>query len=134
MFAQILIKQIDKDEKQTPSNHLKISNDKPILFIPILGRSLKSTKAGLFLSQLLFWYGKGKNKRWIYKTIEEMEKETTLSRKEQDTAITICKKYGLIETKLKGIPAKRNFYINFEAIKKFVEEYVSSLEENDKQD
>lgn len=86
------------------------------------------------MSQLLFWYGKGKNKRWIYKTIEEMEKETTLSRKEQDTAITICKKYGLIETKLKGIPAKRNFYINFEAIKKFVEEYVSSLEENDKQD
>jgi hypothetical protein len=112
---------------------MDILGTKPIAFNPDLAHALGSVKAGLLLSQLLFWCGKGRNPDWVYKTIEEIKKETALSRSEQDNAIIICKKYNLIEVKRKGIPAKRHFKINNEKIIKLLESYYSSLSETDKQ-
>jgi len=109
----------------------RVLSTRPIAFNPDLARSLGSAKAGLLLSQLLFWWEKGRNPNWIYKTIDEMEEETTLSRCEQDNAIKICKNYGLLETKLEGIPAKRHFKLNIQKIIKLLE---SSLQVNDEQD
>jgi len=94
---------------------------RPIAFNPALAKILGSAKAGLFLSQLLFWWGKGHKPDWIYKTIEEITEETTLSREEQDTAIKICKKFGVLEVKLMGIPAKRHFKLNIQKIIKLLE-------------
>ncbi|MDD5098126.1 MAG: hypothetical protein PHD31_00145 [Candidatus Pacebacteria bacterium] len=107
---------------------------RPIAFNPILAHALGSVKAGLLLSQLLFWHGKGKDEKWTYKTAEEFRKETALSRKEQDGAIKICKKYNLISTKLKGIPAKRYFYLHLENIANLLKNYCSTLSKIDKQD
>jgi hypothetical protein len=113
---------------------LDLLGTKPIAFNADLARALGSAKAGLLLSQLLFWYGKGKNPDWIYKTIEDFEKETALTRSEQDTAIKICKKYGTIRVERKGIPAKRHFQINTQKIIELLGAYYSSLQENRKQD
>ena len=96
----------------------RVLGTRPIAFNPDLGRILKSAKAGLLLSQLLFWYEKGHDPEWIYKTIEEMHRETVLTREEQDSAIKICIEKRVLEVKLKGIPAKRHFKLN---IKKIVE-------------
>jgi hypothetical protein len=108
---------------------LTVAGARPIAFNPALAHALGSAKAGLFLSQLLFWCDKGYKDQWIYKTIEEMQKETALSKKEQNTAIKICKKYSLIETKLMGIPAKRHFHLSKDNIIEFLKNYYASLPE-----
>ena len=113
---------------------LNVLGTRPIAFNADLAHALGSAKAGLFLSQLLFWYGKGKNPDWIWKTITEVKKETALSRSEQDTAIKICKKYDIIKVERKGIPAKRHFQLNIEKIVELLKTYYSGLSENDKQD
>lgn len=102
---------------------------KQIAFNPDLARALGSAKAGLFLNQLLFWWDKGSNP-WIYKTIKEVKKETTLSRAEQDSAIKICKRLHLLKVERKGIPAKRYFWLD---IPKIVELLQSTLQERSKQ-
>ena len=89
---------------------------KPISFNPDLARVLGSAKAGLLLSQLLYWHEKGNDPEWIYKTIKEMEEETALSEDEQNTAIKICEKFEVLEKKVKGIPAKRHFRIDIDKI------------------
>lgn len=119
---------------ETQKTIFEIVSTRPVAFNPTLAHALGSVKAGLFLSQLLYWYGKGKDKKWTYKTIEELKQETALSRKEQDFAIKICKKHDLIKVKRKGIPAKRYFYLNIKKIVNLVESYCSSLSTKDKQD
>lgn len=93
---------------------LKVLEAKPVAFNPVLARITGSVKAGLFLSQLLYWWGKEKNDGWIYKTIDEFDEETALSRYEQDEAIKKLKRLKIIEVEIRGIPARRHFKINME--------------------
>lgn len=95
----------------------KYFEKKPILYIAGLSIVFKSTNVGILLSQLLYWQDKGKRKDgWIYKTMEEMRLETGLSRNQQDTAIKKLKEMGILEVKLKQIPAKRHFRINMQQL------------------
>lgn len=55
-----------------------------------------------------------KDKGWFSLSVKEAEKETTLSRFEQETSVTILTEHKLIEKELKGLPAKRCFKINYE--------------------
>ncbi len=98
-----------------------ILGTRPIAFNRDLAKALGSAKAGLLLSQLLYWHKKGKNPEWFYKTIRELEEETTLSRSEQDTAIKICKKFEVLETRIMKTPAKRHFKLNIERIIDLIE-------------
>jgi hypothetical protein len=75
--------------------------------------------ASLLLSQLIFWNGKGMLKDgWTFKTIDEMEAETGLTRTMQDNAISKLNAYDFFEQKLAGIPAKRHFRIDLDILKK----------------
>ncbi len=86
-----------------------------------------SISVGLLLSQMLYWHGKGsKSDGWMYKTVEELKKETGLTRSQQETAIRRCKSHGLMETKLAGIPAKRHFRLDVDML----EELLPSLKIN----
>ena len=100
-----------------------ILTTRPIAFNADLARILGSAKAGIFLSQLLYWNGKGRNPDWIYKTVEEFEKETSLSKEEQLTAQKICVNKGVVEVKLMGLPAKRHFKIYMGKIIKLLDEF-----------
>jgi hypothetical protein len=95
---------------------LEVLGTKPIAFNPILAKLAKSATAGLFMSQLLYWWDKGREKGWIFKTIEEIHCETCLGRSEQDRAIKVWKSLGMLEVKLIGLPAKRHFKINIETL------------------
>jgi hypothetical protein len=108
----------------------EVLGTKQIAFNPDLARALGSANAGILLSQLLYWHKKGADKDWIYKTIDEMQTETSLSRAEQDTAIKICKKFNILEVKLKGIPAKRHFNLDIPKIAELLE---TALSKNDNQ-
>ena len=91
---------------------------RPIAYNPGLAIIFGSTNAGILMSQLLYWHEKGKRPDgWIFKTIEEMYQETGLTRDQQDTAIRLCKKLGVLETKLAGVPAKRHFRLNVQQLK-----------------
>ncbi len=75
-------------------------------------------------------YGSG----WFYYTMDKCEERTVLTRKEQDTAIKILKEKGLIEMQNFGLPAKRHFRINEDAVLSIfnLSKKHSSLTETDK--
>lgn len=109
--------------KNFNSDLIQALGEKPIAFNPILAKISKNIIAGLFLSQILYWHGKGKNKKHFYKTINEFQEETGLTRTQQDGAIQKWKKLGVLTVILKGIPAKRNFEINEERLHEIISEY-----------
>lgn len=57
---------------------------------------------------------------YFYETIEQLHARTSISRREQDTAIKKLKDLGVIETLLKGLPAKRYFRIDEDKLDELV--------------
>lgn len=102
---------------------IELVEAKPIAFNPMLAKAAGSASAGLFLSQLLFWWGKGNlsSRGWIYKTIKEVQEETYLTRSEQDAAIRKWKELGVLDIQLIGLPRRRHFHINEEKLIQLLE-------------
>ncbi|MCG2688703.1 hypothetical protein L6250_03685 [Candidatus Parcubacteria bacterium] len=106
---------------------LELLGTRPIAFNPLLAKVGGSANAGLFISQLLYWWDKGYKEGWIYKTIKEVQEETTLTRAEQDTAIKKWKKLGILTIKKAGVPQKRHFQINVNKLIEITQEQQISL-------
>ena len=76
-----------------------------------------SAQAGIFLSQAYYWTPKANNPEgWFYKTKEEWEKETGLTRRQQDTVVKHLKELGILSVELRGIPCKLYYKINKEVL------------------
>ena len=95
---------------------LKLLQGKPIAFrrefVPFGGIA-----GALLLSQLLYWQGRqARNDGWLWKTQAEIEEETGLTRREQETARKRLKALGILEEKRMGVPAKMHFRINEDAL------------------
>ena len=70
---------------------------KTIAFNPVFAKISGSANAGLFLSQLFYWTGRGSiNDEWIHKTQKEWENETFLTAAEQKTARLQLRKIGVL--------------------------------------
>lgn len=86
----------------------EIDTERVIAFRPELAKALGSIEGAIYFQQLLYWWKHRKDKEWIYKTIEEIEQETTLSKKVQKRVrdTLIAKKYIEVEFKkdAKGTP------------------------------
>jgi len=94
-----------------------ILGTKPIAFNPDLARLTGSVTSGLLLSQLLYWWDKKRlDKEYFYKTVKELEEETTLSKEEQLSAIKKLKACGYVTICYREIPAKRSFVLNINNI------------------
>lgn len=75
---------------------------KPIAFRPEWVEILGDIETAIYFQQIWYWSDKGTRKDgYIYKTIEEFEYETTLSRYKQERARKKLLQIGLIETMLK---------------------------------
>ncbi len=83
-----------------------------VSYNPLIAELGGGATAGLFLCYLLFWWNKRKNRPTIYKTVKEVQKHTYLTRSEQAGAVNRWIALGVLEKKLKGVPAKRHFKIN----------------------
>lgn len=114
---------MNKEKSKYQEAILQITGARPIALNPALARYFKSIKAGLFLSELLYWQKQNEYQDWIYKTIQEIKDTTSLSRAEQDTAIAICKEKGILEVKVSGLPAKRHFKIDVEKLADDLEKF-----------
>jgi hypothetical protein len=77
-------------QQQAQSHRQKIKDMLPnrvVGYSPDLARIVGGATTGLFLSQLLFLSDKGHNPEgWVYKSEQEMGKETGLTKREQQTA------------------------------------------------
>ncbi len=97
----------------------KFFDRRPILYQPGLAIVLESVNAAIILYQLLYWHQKGKREDgFIFKTSEELRRETGLSRTQQDNGIRRLISLGIVDKKLAQIPAKRHFRVNFVELQK----------------
>ena len=106
--------------KPSKTNHnsllIKALGDRPIAFSRMVAELGGGAIAGLFLCQLLYWWEKGVDKNWIYKTIEEVTAETCLTYSEQKRAIRAWKELGVMSVEVRGVPGTRHFHINMEKL------------------
>jgi len=90
---------------------------RPIAFHRILAEVSGSVNGGVFLSQAMYWSNITKSPEgWFYKTAEDWQGETFLSRREQETVRVALKKLGILEEQRKGIPAKLYFRVDMEVL------------------
>jgi len=91
--------------------------DRPIAF----QRAFVSLDAGitgaLMLSQAVYWSKRTDAEGgWFYKTMEEWEAETGLTRSEQEGARKKLVKAGVLEEQRKGVPCRLFFRVSFDAL------------------
>jgi hypothetical protein len=84
-----------------------ILQDRPIAYHPILAKAFGGVTSGVFLSQLCYWSSRGADDDgWIWKTQEEWEEETGLTRREQDTARRKLEEAEVLKVERRGLPAR----------------------------
>lgn len=105
-----------------------VLQDRPVAYHPILARAIGSVKSAIFLSQLLYWTGRQKDRRegWIYKTEAEFEEETALTRHEQAGARKLLVDSGILEIERREVPARLFYRLN----KRRISELLSQLPES----
>ena len=89
--------------------------DRPIAFHPMLARALGSTTGAIFLSQLLYWMPRSRS-GWVYKTRDEIYDETSLTRREQESARAALRTAGVLKEKRAGVPARLYFTVDWEQL------------------
>jgi len=103
---------------------------RPVAYYPKLAQAFGGVKEAIFLCQMLYWYGKQKDKDgWIYKTQEEIKEETGLSRYEQENARKNLRRLGILQEKFKGIPRRLYFKINLDKVNELWIEFLASKSE-----
>ena len=89
--------------------------DKPIAFHPMIARAVGSTTGAIFLSQLLYWLPRSRD-GWVYKTREEIYEETSLTRREQESARAALRTANVLKERRAGVPARLYFTVDWEAL------------------
>lgn len=95
---------------------------KAILVHPGLKDVLGKLNSAIWLSQILYWYDKGNKSNEIYKSRNNLEKETGLTEGQQILVENHLKKLGLIKITVKpGRPSLTNHItINFNVLEKLI--------------
>ena len=98
---------------------MHLLDDRPVAYKPALAKMFKSVKAGIMISQFLYW---SRNRvtiergGWFYKSEAEVYEETGLSAKEQRKAREILSEYYILDTKKMGMPARNWYRINYKKL------------------
>jgi hypothetical protein len=107
-------------------------SDRPIAFHPLLARVLGGVYEALLFQQLAYWSNKGTDPEWIYKTRDELQKETTLNRYQQEQARATLRRLGVVEEERRGLPARMHYHVVWDRVYQLLEEHraVSSPSAN----
>ncbi|MFA5501644.1 MAG: hypothetical protein WC253_03295 [Sulfurovaceae bacterium] len=106
-------------------NLLQSLHQKPIAVYPLYIDVTGSATAGMLLSQLMYWFS---TKDKIFKTNEELSKETRLTIDELKSAKKKIKTLDFIKISLEGIPAKTYYEINWDKYEKTLSTYAKAQE------
>ena len=90
--------------------------DRPIAFQRSFIRLDIGVTAALFLSQMVYWTNRSDDDGWVYKTQEEWEEETGLTRYEQEGARKKLRALGVLLENKKGIPARLFYKVDNDAL------------------
>ena len=76
-------------------------------------------------SEYTYWKSQGKLEPggWFFSTVENMYYNTGLSKHQQLVACKELQEYGIIKIKYHGMPKKRYFKFNLEAIQKLYNDF-----------
>ena len=93
-----------------------------VAFYPRLADLTGSVTAALLLGQCLYWTRSVTRQQpqrdgWFWKTAAEWQRETGLSRREQDSARCRLRALGLLEEHRRGMPARRWFRLDLVALR-----------------
>lgn len=89
----------------------------PIAYYPALTKITGGVLPCLFLCQMYYWQGRQQNPDgWIYKSQAEIEQETGMGRREQESARRDLKARGLIQERFAGCPRRLEFLLNDERL------------------
>jgi hypothetical protein len=98
----------------------------PIAYYTAFAKVLGGVEAGILTSQFFYWYGKGHHPEgWIYKTQAEIEDETGLSRRNQETARKKLRELGVLEEQYTGMPAKLFYRLNLDKLFELMNDWFS---------
>ncbi len=87
--------------------------DRPVGFHRVLADVGGGATAGLFLSQALYWSRRTTDRAgWFWKTQQEWQAETALTRREQETARARLRATGVLQERHAGVPAKLYFHVD----------------------
>lgn len=94
-----------------------ILTDRPIAYRPALARAAGSVTAGILLAQAIYWSPRGGDADgWFYKTQQEWEAETALTRSEWINARKQLRGTGLLHERLRGVPATLHYRVDLERL------------------
>ncbi|ACC85256.1 hypothetical protein [Nostoc punctiforme] len=94
----------------------------PIAFHRVYATIAGSASAGLFLSQAMYWNSRTNDPQgWFYKTYEQWTSETALNRYELDKIRHHLTTINILETQLKGSPARLYYRINHKVLNNFLD-------------
>ena len=104
------------DRSEYQKTLMELIGCRPVAYWPALARKVGGVKAAVMLSQLMYWHGDESVKKragnWILKSVSDLEKETGLTKLEQQTARDILSESGVIEAVLSGIPRIWHYRVN----------------------
>lgn len=91
---------------------------------------------GELCSSQVYWEKQnGLSEGMFYETAEQIEQKTTLTRYQQAKAIKVLEEFGILDTDLRGLPAKKYFHVNEEVLQsKFLKNFKTGIEETLKQE
>ena len=92
--------------------------DRPIAFHRVFVTVTGSVTAALMLSQAMYWSKRANSddERWFYKTIEQWEEETGLTRREQEFARKALRRFSFWKEDLWGVPARMHYRVDIMAL------------------
>lgn len=104
-----------------------ISVGYPVAYYPRLAIAVGGNRPGIFLCQMLYWYGKGNDMDgWVWKNSDEIENETGLSYDEQVTARKQLCNLGILEEKYDRLRHQMAFRLNLDALEAVWQEAVKN--------
>lgn len=104
--------------------------DRPIAFQRVFVKVTGSITGALLLSQAVYWQKRTKGEDgWWWKTQEEWEAETGMTRRELEGARKDCIEAGILEYQRKGLPAKGFYRVNVAALHEALEAKVAKERE-----
>jgi len=110
--------------------------DRPIAYHRVFVELTGSVLAAVMLSQALYWQRRTNGKNEFWKTMDEWEEETGLSRREQETARRALRKHGFWKEERKGVPAKLYFSVDLKKLENSLCSITqgTALDDNDDRD
>jgi hypothetical protein len=98
---------------------------RPIAFHRIFSDLMGCAAGGLFLSQLYYWSDKGADPEgYIFKTFEDWNRETALSRREWETARRRLKAKELLEEERRGLNPRIFYKLNLDKLFEYMHTFL----------